>query len=167
MQGQLLRFRLRPHSGTSFLRFPVPFNQQLQSLYAHPDSGAGILAHLRTLIEKVLKSGHKSTLEHAVFTIALRDVSVLAEQFFIEHRLASFTVKSRRYVDFTGQGYYIPPDLKGDVLAAYQSYMDPLFDAYHSLMFQRRLVSRFQNLFNKRPVFFTAPGVFKDFHRIP
>ena len=58
----------------------------------------------RTLIEKVLKSGHKSTLEHAVFTIALRDVSVLAEQFFIEHRLASFTVKSRRYVDFTGQG---------------------------------------------------------------
>lgn len=88
----------------------------------------------RTLIEKVLKSGHKSTLEHAVFTIALRDVSVLAEQFFIEHRLASFTVKSRRYVDFTGQGYYIPPDLKGDVLAAYQSYMGPLFDTYHSLL---------------------------------
>lgn len=88
----------------------------------------------RKLIEKVLKSGHKSTLEHAVFTLALRDVSVFAEQFFIEHRLASFTVKSRRYVDFSNQGYYIPPDLEGDALAAYQSYMAPLFEAYHDLL---------------------------------
>ena len=56
----------------------------------------------------MLKSGHRSTVEHAVFTLSMRNVSVYAEQFFIEFRLASFTVKSRRYVDFARQGYYIP-----------------------------------------------------------
>ena len=58
----------------------------------------------RPLIGKVLQSGHKSVIEHAVFTLALRDVSVYVEQFLIECRLASFTVKSRRYVDFGSLG---------------------------------------------------------------
>ena len=56
------------------------------------------------LIDKVLSSGHKSVIEHQTFGIAFNDVSVLVEQFVIECRLASFTVKSRRYVDFGGAG---------------------------------------------------------------
>ena len=32
--------------------------------------------------------------------MAFENVSVFCEQFIIEFRLASFTVKSRRYVDF-------------------------------------------------------------------
>ena len=52
------------------------------------------------LISKVTKSGHNSTIEHTVFNLAFQDVSVFCEQFIIEFRLASFTVKSRRYVDF-------------------------------------------------------------------
>lgn len=88
----------------------------------------------RALIEKVLGSGHKSLIEHAVFTIALRDVSVFVEQFFIECRLASFTVKSRRYVDFSRLGCHIPPDLEGEDLALYRRYMDGLFAAYGDLL---------------------------------
>ena len=88
----------------------------------------------RALIEKVLASGHKSLIEHAVFTIAFRDVSVFVEQFFIECRLASFTVKSRRYVDFSALGYHIPPDLEGQDLALYRDYMDGLFRAYGDLL---------------------------------
>lgn len=88
----------------------------------------------RALIGKVLASGHKSLIEHAVFTVALRDVSVFAEQFFIECRLASFTVKSRRYVDFSHLGYYIPPELEGEDLALYRRYMDGLFAAYRDLL---------------------------------
>lgn len=88
----------------------------------------------RALIEKVLASGHKSLIEHAVFTIALRDVSVFVEQFFIECRLASFTVKSRRYVDFSRLGYYVPPELGGEDLARYRRYMDELFAAYGDLL---------------------------------
>ncbi|MCI8970407.1 MAG: FAD-dependent thymidylate synthase [Oscillibacter sp.] len=88
----------------------------------------------RGLIEKVLASGHKSLIEHAVFTIALRDVSVFVEQFLIECRLASFTVKSRRYVDFSHLGYYIPPELEGEDLECYRRYMDGLFEAYGDLL---------------------------------
>lgn len=86
------------------------------------------------LVGKVLQSGHKSVIEHAVFTIALRDVSVFVEQFFIECRLASFTVKSRRYVDFGKSGYYIPPELDGEELNQYCRYMDNLFSAYNTML---------------------------------
>ncbi|MBR2895519.1 MAG: FAD-dependent thymidylate synthase [Oscillospiraceae bacterium] len=86
------------------------------------------------LIRKVLRSGHKSVIEHAVFSIAFQDVSVFVEQFLIECRLASFTVKSRRYVDFGGQGYLTPDDLHGESLDCYRSYMDTLFDGYRTLL---------------------------------
>lgn len=86
------------------------------------------------LIGKVLRSGHRSVIEHAVFSIAMQNVSVYVEQYFIECRLASFTVKSRRYVDFSGLGYYVPEKLEGEVLADYRKYMDGLFTAYRSLL---------------------------------
>ncbi len=86
------------------------------------------------LINKVLRSGHKSVIEHAVFTIAFCDVSAFVEQFFIECRLASFTVKSRRYVDFSKLGYYIPPELENEELADYCQYMDMLFQAYQTML---------------------------------
>lgn len=86
------------------------------------------------LIKKVLLSGHKSIIEHSIFTIAFRNVSAFVEQFFIECRLASFTVKSRRYVDFSRLGYYIPPDLKGEDLEQYCQYMDMLFSAYQTML---------------------------------
>ncbi len=88
----------------------------------------------QALIEKVLKSGHKSIVEHAVFTIAFENVSVFVEQFFIEKRLASVTVKSRRYVDFSNCGYVIPEGLDGSLLLSFQSYMDMLFETYHFML---------------------------------
>lgn len=86
------------------------------------------------LLQKVFASGHKSVIEHAVFTFALKDVSAFVEQFFIECRLASFTVKSRRYVDFGSLGYHIPKDLEGEELTQYCQYMDMLFEAYQTLL---------------------------------
>lgn len=88
----------------------------------------------RNLIKKVLSSGHKSILEHTVFTIAFCDVSAVVEEFFIEHRLASFTVKSRRYVDYSNLGYYVPPQLNSDSKRIYIEYMEHLFAAYHTLV---------------------------------
>lgn len=86
------------------------------------------------LIGKVLRSGHRSVIEHAVFSIAMQNVSVYVEQYFIECRLASFTVKSRRYVDFSGLGYYTPGELEGEALAGYREYMEGLFAAYQALL---------------------------------
>lgn len=89
----------------------------------------------QNLITKVLASGHKSVIEHAWFTIAFKNVSAYVEQFFIEFRLASFTVKSRRYVDFSHQGYYIPDGLNEISKKTYCQYMDQLFEGYSYLLF--------------------------------
>ena len=85
------------------------------------------------LIKKVLSSGHKSVMEHQMYSIAFDDVSVLAEQFMIEHRLASYTVKSRRYVDHSGAGYVIPESLSDEARAVYCAGMDELFALYGRL----------------------------------
>lgn len=86
------------------------------------------------LIRKILSSGHKSVLEHVNVNLAFDDVSVFVEQFMIEFRLASFTVKSRRYVDFSKMGYYTP-DFSGreELADAYRAHMDSLFELYGKL----------------------------------
>lgn len=85
------------------------------------------------LISKVTSSGHTSTVEHIFFNLAFENVSVVVEQFMIEFRLASFTVKSRRYVDFSNSGYYVP-DLKSEEdKEEYVSHMDSLFALYSEL----------------------------------
>lgn len=86
------------------------------------------------LIKKVVASGHKTILEHLTFTIAFHDVSVLAEQGLIEFRLASYTVKSRRYVDFTGAGYVTPEGLGDEMLSIYKENMDARFEDYRKLL---------------------------------
>ncbi len=59
-------------------------------------------------IKYVIKLGHTSVIEHACFTVAFENVSAFVEQFVIEFRLGSYTVKSRRYVDFGEAGYVVP-----------------------------------------------------------
>ena len=86
------------------------------------------------LIGKVLSSGHKSVIEHQTFSIAFNDVSVLVEQFVIESRLASFTVKSRRYVDFAGAGFVVPDGLNEAQRALYDDTMRARFADYERLM---------------------------------
>ena len=86
------------------------------------------------LLKKVLASGHKSVIEHQTFSIAFNDVSVLVEQFVIEFRLASFTVKSRRYVDFSSAGYVIPDNMNDTVLDVYRNRCASLFAAYERLL---------------------------------
>ena len=88
-----------------------------------------------SLIEKVIKSGHMSILEHINLSLLMTNVSVCVEEFFIQHRLASFTVKSRRYVDFSNSGYYVPDDLPNDEFKKiYKDDMDMLFDTYTKLL---------------------------------
>ncbi len=85
------------------------------------------------LINKVTKSGHTSTIEHIFFNLAFENVSVVVEQFMIEFRLASFTVKSRRYVDFTDCGYHIPEFKSEDDRDKYISVMNKMFSVYAKL----------------------------------
>lgn len=85
------------------------------------------------LIGKVTRSGHTSTIEHIMFNLAFENVSVVVEQFMIEFRLASFTVKSRRYVDFSDCGYLVPDFKNDEDKALYVNTMDKLFASYINL----------------------------------
>ncbi len=87
-----------------------------------------------SLISKVTRSGHNSTVEHTVFNLAFQNVSVFTEQFIIEFRLASFTVKSRRYVDFGTLGYYIPQFGSKAVQDKYIAHMNYLYGEYTSFI---------------------------------
>ena len=86
------------------------------------------------LVQKVLASGHRSVIEHQTFTVAFDGVSVLVEQFLIEFRLASYLVKSRRYVDFSAAGFVIPEDLPEEMREKYCGQMQSLFDVYAKLL---------------------------------
>ena len=88
------------------------------------------------LIDRVIRAGHQSVLEHKSVTLAFTNISALAEQFLIEFRLASFTVKSRRYVDFSQMGYYIPPELDGHARERYLQHTDRMFAAYEQMLAQ-------------------------------
>lgn len=86
------------------------------------------------LVKNVLSSGHRSVIEHCFFNIAFNNVSVFVEQYVIEFRLASFTVQSRRYVDFSNVGFYTAPSLSEDAARRYGASMEALFAAYDKLL---------------------------------
>lgn len=97
------------------------------------------------IVKKVLGIGHISFIEHASFNIAFENVSAFVEQFMIEFRLAAFTIKSRRYVDFGDMGYLVPAftfkkdakvfdDINDDLLNKYRSHMSFLFSGYRDLL---------------------------------
>ena len=95
------------------------------------------------LISNIIKMGHESICDHDYFVIALKDVSAIVEQTLIEERIASFTIKSRRNVNFKDAGYYVPDfhDEDGNLLKnndelknEYRKHMDYLFDSYDKLI---------------------------------
>ena len=86
------------------------------------------------LIGKVLNSGHKTVIEHHCFNVAFNNVSVIVEQFLIEFRLTSFTIKSRRYVDFSNAGYFMPEIENGKDKEKFENATRKLFSAYNELM---------------------------------
>ncbi len=86
------------------------------------------------LVRQLVRMRHLSVLEHAVATLSFEDVSILVEQYVIQFRLASFTVKSRRYVDFSSSGFYVPRSLEaGEAAEEYQRYVSQLFQCYGRL----------------------------------
>lgn len=60
------------------------------------------------LMNKVWGTPHTSVFEYINFDILIEDCSMLLELFIIEFRKISTTIKSRRYVDFRNQGFYMP-----------------------------------------------------------
>ncbi len=58
--------------------------------------------------------GHESPIEHANFTFAVEGVSRSLLAQLTRHRLASYSVKSQRYVSEKDFGFVIPPEIEAD-----------------------------------------------------
>ena len=95
-----------------------------------------------SFIKRVIGMGHASITDHDYLVFAIKNVSPVIEQTIIEERFASFTIKSRREVDFSKAGFYTPDfhDKNGNILEnnekikqEYQLYMEGLFKDYEVL----------------------------------
>lgn len=65
------------------------------------------------LIERVISSGHYSTIEHIQLTFTISNVSRACTHQLVRHRHMSFSQKSQRYVKEKGQfDYLIPPTIE-------------------------------------------------------
>ena len=91
------------------------------------------------LISRIINMGHKSIIEHDYLVFAICDVTPIIEQTIIGNRLTSFTIKSRREVDFRNAGFYMPEfrniELKEheknkELKEKYYNHMKELFNTY-------------------------------------
>ena len=82
----------------------------------------------------VVGFGHSSIAEHAVISLAVENVSILATKVLEDSRLASFTEKSTRYQIFNKERLYKPENIMNSGLAKiYEDAVNSLMDTYHEL----------------------------------
>lgn len=65
-------------------------------------------------LNMLLSMGHESPVEHATFTFAVEGVSRSLLAQLTRHRIASYTVKSQRYVKEGQFEYVTPPEIEND-----------------------------------------------------
>ena len=85
------------------------------------------------LIERVVSSGHYSTIEHIQVTFAISNVSRACTHQLVRHRHMSFSQKSQRYVKEKGQfDYIIPPTIERDenLKAKFVEFMEEISKKY-------------------------------------
>lgn len=84
----------------------------------------------------VVGYGHGSVAEHAILSIAMENVSILATKVIEDNRLASYTEKSTRYQVFDRDRYYKPNKIMNDpeLGALYEKTGNLLFDTYTELV---------------------------------
>ncbi len=82
------------------------------------------------LISKVVASGHKTVLEHHNFNLAINNVSIFVEQYLIEFRLASYTIKSGRYVNFSNAGFNLPNGFSDEQKTMLKTHYRKMFKIY-------------------------------------
>lgn len=85
-------------------------------------------------VEKLMKMGHLSPIEHVSFTFAIEGISRACSHQLVRHRIASYSQQSQRYVS-EGQGfdYIIPPIISEDeeLEAYFKNFMSEAQKAYN------------------------------------
>jgi len=85
------------------------------------------------LIERVISSGHYSTIEHIQVSFAISNVSRVCTHQLVRHRHMSFSQKSQRYVKEKGQfDYIIPPTIEknSELKEKFENFMGEISKMY-------------------------------------
>lgn len=88
------------------------------------------------LIQRVISSGHFSTIEHIQISFAINNISRACSHQLVRHRHMSFSQKSQRYVKEKGQfEYIIPPTVEAnpELTAKFNDFMSKISDFYQEL----------------------------------
>src|SRR3989339_1614889 len=82
----------------------------------------------------VVGYGHSSVAEHAVLSLAIENVSILATKVIEDCRLSSYTEKSTRYQVFDREHYYKPAAIiNSRFKQLYEETLDFIMNSYISL----------------------------------
>lgn len=88
------------------------------------------------LIERVISSGHYSTIEHIQVSFAISNISRACSHQLVRHRHMSFSQKSQRYVKEKGQfDYLTPPTIENnkELKEKYDEFMGKISEFYLEL----------------------------------
>ncbi len=88
-----------------------------------------------SFVEMLSSIGHESPIEHASFTFAIEGVSRSLLAQITRHRIASFSVRSQRYVSERKFAYVTPPQIAQDpeANAIYEEIMEKEREAYNQI----------------------------------
>jgi len=86
----------------------------------------------KELIQKALRAGHESVLEHGLLTFDLQGVSRAFTHQLVRHRIASFSQQSQRHVriDTDSDWYVIPPSVKDESKRRFEERMKAVASWY-------------------------------------
>lgn len=91
----------------------------------------------KAFVERLVKMGHMSPIEHASFTFAIEGISRACSHQLVRHRLASYSQQSQRYVsEEAGFDYIIPETIKKDkeLKRLFINFMNDAQKAYNDLV---------------------------------
>ncbi|GBD96928.1 MAG TPA: FAD-dependent thymidylate synthase [Nitrospirae bacterium] len=91
----------------------------------------------KVFVEKLVKMGHMTPIEHSSFTFAIEGISRACSHQLVRHRLASYSQQSQRYVsEEAGFDYVIPPIIKEDreLKENFTSFMKEAQTAYNGMV---------------------------------
>jgi thymidylate synthase (FAD) len=91
----------------------------------------------KAFVEKLVKMGHMTPIEHPSFTFAVEGISRACSHQLVRHRLASYSQQSQRYVsEEAGFDFIIPPSIKKnkELKAAFITFMKEAQKAYNLMV---------------------------------
>ena len=110
-----------------------------------------------SFLEHLTQLGHESPLEHISFTFAVEGVSRALLAQLTRHRIASYSVKSQRYVEEAGYTYITPPEIleNPDAKKLYDQTMADIGKAYEALtqvLFEKHKASMDEKAAKKKAI---------------